>query len=107
MFRGSFSGGNLIQIESIDSSDSPYNLSTGSECLLVDTADGEVTVNLPSPNTCIGKVFYIKNIAGGDDNFVSIVPPSGLVDGDATLNLENVFSAVTLVSDGTDYFILA
>ena len=107
MFRGSFAGGNLIQMESIDDSDSPYDLSAGSECLFVDTTQGAVTVNLPSPNTCIGRVFYIKNIAGGDNNFVSIVPPSGLVDGDAALDLENVFSAVTLVSDGSNYFILA
>lgn len=118
MFRGSFSGGgggggsssssgNLVVVGSIAAADSPHSLQTTTECLLVDTTAGAVTVNMPSPATCGGRIFYIKNTGGGATNNVTLSISSGSIDGASSLTMNNDFAAVTLVSDGANYFILA
>ena len=114
MFRGSFrggggggGGGGTVSIVSITSADSPYNLPTSETALLVDSTAGLVTVNLPTPSLATGVLYYVKNTAGADVNRVRVLVSTGRIDDETYIDLDNDFSAVTLVSDGTNYYIIS
>jgi hypothetical protein len=114
MFKGSFrggggggGGGGTVSIVSITSADSPYNLPASETALLVDSTSGLVSVNLPAPSLSTGVMYYIKNTAGADVNRVRVLVSTGRIDDETYIDLDNEFSAVTLVSDGTNYYIIS
>lgn len=112
MFRGSFrggggGGGGGLSVISIASSDSPYSLGVGETALLVDSSGGMVNVDLPSAASSRGILYYIKNTAGANINRVRVLVSSGLIDDSTFIDLDQEFSAVTLVSDGTNYWIVS
>lgn len=112
MYRGSFRGGGggnagVVNVVSIDSTDSPYSLTASPVALLVDSTGGVVNVNLPVPSSSEGMMFYIKNTAGATSNRVRVLVSSGRIDDETYIDLENDLSAVTLVSDGTNYYIIS
>lgn len=63
------------------------------------------TVPLPSAAASKGRKYTVKKISGGSDVTISAV--SGSIDGAATLLLSVMNSGVTLVSNGTDWFVIA
>jgi hypothetical protein len=63
-----------------------------------------ITVNIPAPGTVsAGYRYNIKNLSA---NSITITPASGNIDGASTLVLNVQYSAVTLVSDQTNWFII-
>jgi hypothetical protein len=63
-----------------------------------------MTITLDSPSNHEGKRIVIKKIGAGN---VTISPPSGQIDGQALdIVLESPMAAVTIISDGTNYFIV-
>jgi len=108
MFRGSFrAGGAGADVISITSADSPFSVPLTSTILLVDSTSGVVNVSLPLASLTEGVLYYVKNTGGGNVNRVRILVSSGLIDNASFVDLDQDFSAVTLVSDGTNYYIIS
>jgi len=81
------------------------NVTASLEFIIVaDATDGAITVTLPKASDQIAKVFVIKKI----DASVNAVTIDGdgteTIDGAATLALLNQFDAVTIASDGTEWW---
>ncbi len=73
--------------------------------VLVNNTFGFATISLPAASTCNGRVYTIKRINSGS---VSI-NPNGLdnIDGStATLSLAAQWDFITVISDGSDWFII-
>ena len=108
MFRGSFrAGGAGAGVVSITSADSPFSLPLTSTILLVDSTSGVVNVSLPLASLTEGVLYYVKNTGGASVNRVRVLVSSGLIDNVSFVDMTSDFSAITLVSDGTNYYIMA
>lgn len=73
--------------------------------VLVDTTGGAVTVDLPAAASALNKVFYIKKIAGANDVTVD-ANGAELIDDSTTYVISVLFESVTIVSDGTQWWVL-
>ena len=67
-------------------------------------AGADITVNLPNPADCGGRIYNIKKISGAHD--IIITPSVGLIDGAATKLISTTWVSVTIQSNGTNWFIL-
>ncbi len=67
-------------------------------------ADGTFTLTLPTAVGIAGKMYYIKNIGTG----VITVDGDGseTIDGGATAVLTDQYTAITIISDNTEWWIL-
>ncbi len=98
--------GGIEDIRTVDTTDSPYPLTTDNSVVLVDAAAGAVAVALPAASTVAGRVFNIKRL-DGTVNTVTVDPDGAeLIDGATTAALTIQYESVTLVSDGTGWSIL-
>ena len=80
-----------------------YSILRDDSVLLVDSTSGNLTLTLPSPSLKIS--LNIKKIVS--INKITINPnASELIDGDINLILTKINSNVSLVSDGTNWYIL-
>lgn len=71
--------------------------------VFADATSNNVAITLPTPSA--GKEYTIKR-KDNTTNIVSLVGPSGQkIDGQNTYYLEYQYDSITLISDGTDYFI--
>lgn len=79
-----------------------YTITTSDSVILADTTSGDFTVTLP---TAVGatKEYQIKKIAAA--GVLTIASTSGTIDGSVTLTILNQYTALTFVSDGTNWFI--
>ena len=97
-----------VIVESVQtiSADATLSLASGT-IVLCDSASGDVTITLPAASGNSGKIVKFKKIASA--NNVVIDPDSGAsetVDGEASITLESPFAAVSLFSDGADWFVM-
>lgn len=83
---------------------SSQTLLVGDGIILATAGSGGVTLTLPSASS--GKVFNIKKIDSGAGS-VQILPPVGAtIDDAASKTLTNRYQSLTVVTDGTTYFII-
>lgn len=70
--------------------------------ILIDASAGNITVTLPAPTST--QIFNIKRI---DSNLavVTIVPPSGTIDGNSSLTFDTQYDTYQLVSNGINFYI--
>jgi hypothetical protein len=69
--------------------------------VITPTADGSVT--LPDASLCgAGYKYYIKNMSTFT---LSVTPTNGLIDGLSYFDLSSQYSAITIFTDGTDWYI--
>tara|TARA_B100001094_G_scaffold193314_1_gene187218 strand:- start:14572 stop:15156 length:585 start_codon:yes stop_codon:yes gene_type:complete len=94
-------GGSNVATRTVGQADSPVTVATSDFMIFADPSSGALTINLPSPTGLDGKRFVVKRTAGGS-NSVSIV---GAIDGGASLNLSEPYAAVSLICNGSEYFI--
>jgi hypothetical protein len=74
--------------------------------LLVDASGGVVTITLPIASTMVDKIYEIKKI-DSSLNGVTIAGAGGnTIDGSATFLLDLQYEALTVQSNGTNWFIL-
>lgn len=71
------------------------------DTVLMDASSGPVTVTLPPPSA--GTQVVVKK-TDPSANAVTISSPSGTVDGGVSLSVSTQWTAITVVSDGTNYF---
>jgi hypothetical protein len=80
---------------------------TSSDCIiLADASSGSVTISLPDPSTVSGRVYTIKRT---DDatNFVFVDDlGGGAIDGDDPYLLSAQYEYVTVVSDGSGWWVI-
>jgi hypothetical protein len=79
------------------------NLNNGLQ-VLADCSAGDITLTLPSVASLEGKMLKIKRKGGG--NAVTLDTASGTIDGASTIILDSDFAAVTIISDGSNFFVI-
>jgi len=84
--------------------DSPYSVTATDEVVLADATAGAITVNLPTPTS--GRRLNVKKIDSSANVVTVDTPGAETIDGAATFPLASQYDSVTLVSDGTDWFVL-
>lgn len=84
-------------------SSGPVALDISASVVLVNATSGAITVTLPTPTK--GKVVHIKK-SDSSANIVTISASSGTIDGTATKPLYFQYDCLSIVSDGTNYFII-
>lgn len=77
-----------------------YSVAAGIAYVL---ANGTFTVTIPAASAITGRVIDIKNIGTG---VITIATSGGTIDGSATISLDTQYNSVTVVSNGTNWFII-
>lgn len=97
----------LSIIPSVHAQTGTVTVSSSAYYVGVDSSGGAVTVNLPA--AVQGKKIVVKDEGGQCSQAlksISIVPASGTIDGAANYSMIVNYEALTLVSNGTNWFII-
>lgn len=97
-------GGVLRAITSVSST---YTALYTDEVVLADATGGAFTVTLPTAVGHGGKVFTVKRMNSGANAVTIGTTSSQTIDGATTASLSSQYSARTVVSDGTNWQVLA
>lgn len=80
-----------------------YTVTNSDSVILCNASGTAITLDLPAASA--GKTFYVKK-TDSSSNTVTVDPDgSETVDGDATLIITQQYAAVTLISDGSNWFV--
>jgi len=71
---------------------------------LVDASGGSVTVTLPAPDTDV--ITRVKKTDSSSNSVTIATPGSENIDGDSNRTITSQYISRTLVSDGSNYFII-
>ena len=84
-----------------------YNMTTSDTLIVCDASSGPVTVTLISASGNSGQYVYIKDNGSATTNSVTINPANGeTIDGETSLSIIRSYDSVTLVSDGTNEWLI-
>ncbi len=73
--------------------------------ITIDVSGGDKTINLPLAGANNGATVIIKRTDGSVNNVVVDAAASETIDGDLTINLTLQYESVTLICDGSNWFI--
>lgn len=82
------------------------NVQSGDYLLLCDSTSGAVTITLPPAALVPGRIYVFKRINAGANNVVVDGYASETIDGAATYTLSSQWAGVTVMSNGTAWFII-
>jgi hypothetical protein len=82
------------------------NVQSGDYLLLCDSTAGAVTVTLPPAALVPGRIYVFKRINAGANNVVVDGYASETIDGATTYTLSSQWAGVTVMSNGTAWFII-
>lgn len=88
----------------ISTKTSNYTVINSDNVLLGDATSGILQFSLPTAASAVGQVFFFKKIDSSGNAVVIKASGSELIDNANTLTISSQFVAVTLVSDGTQYW---
>ncbi len=81
-------------------------LDANNNVALCDCTSNAITINLPAASTASGLQYHVKK-TDSSSNMVTIVPDgSETIDGQSSAVLNNQYESRTLVSDGSNWFII-
>ena len=87
-----------------------YDMTTGTNAdihtLLGNNTSGSITVTLPAVASSAGRVYHIKKISAAGNDIVIDGNASETVDGETTYTLDIQYESVTLVCNGSAWFIV-
>lgn len=83
-----------------------YTATEDDQTILADATGAAFTVTLPTPVGIKGKTYTVKRLNAGA-NAVTIGTAAGLIDGAATQALAAQYAKLTMVSDGTNWQVIA
>jgi hypothetical protein len=84
-----------------------YTLTNADNIVICDASAGAFTISLPSAVGIAGRMYTIKKV-DSSPNAVTVAPPPGqTIDGAASYVLSAQWKYVTVVSDGSNWFIIA
>lgn len=87
----------------VQSETGSYTASDG-DIVLADASSDTIIITLPSPSS--GDIVSIKKTDSSSNTVIIETPGSETIDGQASLSLGSQYSARTIASDGTDYYII-
>jgi hypothetical protein len=82
------------------------NVQSGDYLLLCDSTAGAVTITLPQAALVPGRIYVFKRINAGANNVVVDGYASETIDGAASYTLSSQWAGVTVMSNGTAWFII-
>ena len=85
--------------------DASVTISNGT-ILTADATSGNVTLTLPAAAGNSGVIVKLKRIDSSANVVIVNVASSGTIDGAADITLESPFSAVSLLCNGTAWFVM-
>ena len=91
---------------SVTSADSPVSVTSSDVILLTDSSSGSININLPAASTVDGRQFIIKDKGNAAGNSIVVSAASGQIDGFASVTVDNSFTAFSVLSDGSDYWVI-
>ncbi len=102
----SFEHRSIQTVVSKTNSDSPYTALATDELILCNATGGAITVNLPAAASSSGKTFTIKKTDSGTNAVTIDGNASETIDGGTTYAISTQYEAVTIVCDGSNWFII-
>ena len=96
-------GGRIVDVETFSSSDT---LDANNEVCLCDTTSGVLTLNLPAAASYTGRVYQVKKTSADANTVVIDGNASETIDGGLTATLTTQYESITIVSDGSNWFII-
>jgi hypothetical protein len=86
---------------------SSYTVSSSDTVVFADATSASVTVTLPAASGLAGYRFYIKRIDASSSNTVTIARSgSDTIDGMTSFTLDQQYTAIGVVSNGSLWYIL-
>ena len=89
----------------VDADGNQFPLTT-SAILFADSSGGEITIDLPTASTMNGKTLTIKKIDISASLVILDAAGAETIDGNVDLALADQYISITLVSTGTEWFIV-
>ena len=86
-------------------SNASVNLANGT-ILFADPTGGDVTLDLPAAGDHAGKIVKIKKAVASANNVILTTADSGRIDGEESIVLESDFAGVSLICNGTHWFVM-
>lgn len=90
----------------IASKTAAYTATLADQVILADATGAAFTVTLPTPVGKKGKPYIVKRLNAGANN-VTVGTATGLIDGAATQVLAAQYAKITVISDGTNWQVIA
>ena len=87
------------------SSNASVNLANGT-ILLADPTGGDVTLDLPAAGAHAGKIVKVKKAVASANNVILTTADTGRIDGEESIVLESDFAGVSLICNGTHWFVM-
>jgi len=79
---------------------------TATDCvILVDASTGDKTITLPSASGITGRIYTVKKV-DTSTNKVVVQPSSGNIEGGSSIELTNFGDSITVISDGSNWWII-
>lgn len=97
--------GSFVAIVTKVFADSPYTVVSTNEVVLCDTTNGAITVNLPAAASNTGRRLIVKKIDSALNNVTIDASGAELIDGVTTQTLTTQWASLTLVSNGSAWYI--
>ena len=79
---------------------------SGDYAILANSTSGAITINLPTAAILAGRIFVFKRVNAGANNVVIDPAASETIDGAAMYTLSAQWASVTIISNGTNWFII-
>ncbi len=95
-----------VPVQTVTASDSPFTIALNDFLVLVDSSAGPVNISLPSAVTAANRRYIIKDKGSAGANNVTVGASVGNVDGLASVTIENSYAFFSLVSDGSNYWVV-
>jgi len=83
------------------------NVVSGDYLILANAAGGAITLNLPPAALVPGRIYVIKRINSGANTVTVDANGSETIDGALTHVLSPQWNAITIISDGTAWYIIS
>ena len=95
-----------VPVATVTASDSPYSVGLNDFLILVDSSAGAVQISLPSAVTAAKRRYIIKDKGSASTNSITVTASSGTVDGLGSVSIVNSYAFFTLISDGSNFWVV-
>lgn len=85
---------------------SNYTVGSSDTVIFANATSGNVTITLPAASSLAGYRFYIKRVDGSANTCTVARTASDTIDGQTSFTIDQQYTAVMVVSDGSAWYIL-
>jgi hypothetical protein len=85
---------------------SNYTMAGTDVVVFADATSGNVTITLPTASSNSGYRFYVKRVDGSGNTCALARSGSDTIDGQTSVSLALQYTSITVVSSGTDWYII-